>query len=94
VIIHELTAISSLQLRHFDRSFASTSRLRTERTDHLLSAGQAVGVQKFVAQSFGAWPYQRSGGPVKTAEGPLDPDPGVRGDRPQPPGSLTRRHSR
>src|SRR5262249_29922141 len=39
-IIHELTALSgSLDLRHFERDFALTNRLRTEATDHLLSAG-------------------------------------------------------
>ena len=52
VIVHQLTAIpATLDLRHFDRDFALTSRLRTEGTDHLLSAGQAVGVRRFVAQS-------------------------------------------
>jgi nucleoside-diphosphate-sugar epimerase len=75
VIIHQLTAIGSLDPRHFDRDFAVTNRLRTEGTDHLLSAGHAVGVKRFVAQSYGAWPYERSGGPVKTEEDPLDPDP-------------------
>ena len=40
-----------MDLRHFDRDFALTNRLRTEGTDHLLSAGQAVGVRRFVAQS-------------------------------------------
>ncbi len=76
VIVHQLTAIGPIDLRHFDRDFALTNRLRTEATDHLLSAGQAVGVQRFVAQSvagFGA--YQRTGGPVKTEEDPLDPTP-------------------
>jgi nucleoside-diphosphate-sugar epimerase len=43
VIVHQLTAIGSLDPRHFDRDFASTNRLRTEGTDHLLSAGQAMG---------------------------------------------------
>ena len=38
-------------MRHFDRDFALTNRLRTEGTDHLLSAGRAVGVRRFVAQS-------------------------------------------
>ncbi len=52
VIVHELTAISTLDVRHFDRSFAPTNRLRTEGTDYLLSAGRAAGVQRFVAQSF------------------------------------------
>ena len=75
VIIHELTAIGALDLRHFDRSFALTNRLRSEGTDHLLSAGRAVGVRRFVAQSYAAWPYERTGGPVKTEDDPLDPAP-------------------
>jgi nucleoside-diphosphate-sugar epimerase len=75
VIVHQLTAIGEVNMRHFDRDFALTNRLRTEATDHLLSAGQAVGVRRFVAQSNGAFPYARTGGPVKTEEDPLDPTP-------------------
>jgi nucleoside-diphosphate-sugar epimerase len=75
VIVHQLTAIATLDLRHFDRSFALTNRLRTEGTDHLLSAGRAVGVERFVAQSFTGWPYARTGGPVKSEDDPLDPSP-------------------
>jgi nucleoside-diphosphate-sugar epimerase len=75
VIVHQLTAIGAVDPRHFDRDFAPTNRLRTEGTDHLLSAGQAVGVRRFVAQSYGAWWYLRTGGPVKTEEDPLDPTP-------------------
>jgi nucleoside-diphosphate-sugar epimerase len=76
VIVHELTAIGALDMRHFDRDFALTNRLRTEGTDHLLSAGQVVGVQRFVAQGvagFGA--YARTGAPIKTEEDPLDSTP-------------------
>jgi nucleoside-diphosphate-sugar epimerase len=43
VIVHQLTAIGTVDMRHFDRDFALTNRLRTEGTDYLLSAGQAVG---------------------------------------------------
>jgi nucleoside-diphosphate-sugar epimerase len=75
VIVHQLTAIASLDPRHFDRDFALTNRLRIEGTDHLLSAGRAVEVRQFVAQSYGAWPYVRTGGPVKSEEDPLDPTP-------------------
>jgi nucleoside-diphosphate-sugar epimerase len=75
VIIHQLTAISSFDIRNFDRSFALTNRLRSEGTDHLLAAGRAVGVGRFVAQSYAAWPYARTGGPIKTEEDPLDPTP-------------------
>ena len=67
VIVHQLTSIGPLDLRHFDQAFAMTNRLRREGTDHLLSAGQAVGVQRFVAQSFFA-AYERVGGPVKSEE--------------------------
>ncbi len=75
VIIHELTAIGTFDIRHFDRTFAMTNRLRTEGTDHLLSAARAVGVKRFVIQSYTSWPYARTGGPVKTEEDPLDPAP-------------------
>jgi nucleoside-diphosphate-sugar epimerase len=76
VIVHQLTAIGAVDMRHMERDFAPTNRLRTEGTDHLLSAGQAVGVRRFVAQGiagFGA--YVRAGGPVKSEEDPLDPTP-------------------
>lgn len=76
VIVHELTALSGdFDLRDFEKTFAATNRLRTEATDHLLSAGRAVGVERFVAQSFAGWPYAKVGGPVKTEEDPLDDDP-------------------
>ncbi|MEA2158105.1 MAG: hypothetical protein QOD66_485 [Solirubrobacteraceae bacterium] len=76
VIVHQLTAIGGLDIRHFDRDFALTNRLRTEGTDHLLSAGRAVGVKRFIAQSYTSWPYARTGGPLKSEEDPLDPSPG------------------
>lgn len=75
VIVHQLTAIESVDLRHMNRDFALTNRLRTEGTDHLLSAGQAVGVRRFVAQSAVYGFYARAGGAVKTEEEPLDPSP-------------------
>jgi nucleoside-diphosphate-sugar epimerase len=74
VIVHELTAIGALDMRHFDRAFALTNRLRTEGTDHLLSAGQAVGVRRFVAQSH-ILTYGRTGAAVKSEEDPPDPSP-------------------
>ena len=76
VIVHELTALAgSLDMRHFDRDLTETNRLRTDGTDHLLAAGRAVGVRRFVAQSFAGWPYARTGGPVKSEDDPLDPEP-------------------
>jgi nucleoside-diphosphate-sugar epimerase len=63
-------------MRHFDRDFAPTNRLRTDGTDHLLSAGQAVGVRRFVAQGVSGYgAYARIGGPIKTEDDPLDPAP-------------------
>ncbi len=76
VIVHQLTAIGAVDMRHFDRDFAQTNRLRTEGTDHLLSAGQAVGVRRFVAQGVGGYgAYMRTGGRVKSEEDPLDTTP-------------------
>jgi 2-alkyl-3-oxoalkanoate reductase len=76
VIVHQLTALSGrLDLRRPDRFFAMTNRLRTEGTDYLLAAGRAVGVRRFVAQSYAGWPFARTGGPVKDETDPLDPDP-------------------
>ena len=75
-IIHEATALAgSLDMRKFEQTFEMTNRLRTEGTRNLLDAGEAVSVQKFVAQSFAGWPYARIGGPVKAEDDPLDPDP-------------------
>jgi nucleoside-diphosphate-sugar epimerase len=74
VIVHQLTAIGAVDMRHMDRAFALTNRLRTEGTDHLLSAGQAVGVRRFVAQSNYAM-YARTGAAVKSEEDPFDPSP-------------------
>ena len=75
VIVHEATALSSVDMRHFERSFAVTNRLRTEGTDHLLAAGRPIGIRRFVAQSFAGWPFARSGALVKTEDDPLDPEP-------------------
>src|SRR3954470_20022695 len=81
VIVHQLTALSgklsARDTRHPDRSSAATmtNRLRTEATDHLLAAGRAVGARRFVAQSFAAFRFSRTGGPVLTEADPLDPNP-------------------
>ena len=72
VVVHQLTAIGHIDLRHFERSFAATNRLRIEGTDNLLAAARAVGVRRFVAQSNGGFTYARTGGPVKTELDPLD----------------------
>ncbi|MEU7747970.1 NAD(P)-dependent oxidoreductase [Nonomuraea sp. NPDC049158] len=74
VIVHQMTAISGKpDIKHFDRWFATTNRLRSEGTDHLLAAAEATGVSHVVAQSYGSWNGIREGGWVKTEEDPLDP---------------------
>src|SRR5829696_9830089 len=81
VIVHQLTALSGpmsvRDARRPERSLAviMTNRLRIEATDHLLAAGRAVGARRFVAQSFAAFRWARSGGPVQTEADPLDPNP-------------------
>jgi nucleoside-diphosphate-sugar epimerase len=76
VIVHELTALSGkFDMRHIDRFFATTNRLRTEGTDHLLAAARAVGARRFVAQSYAGWPAARTGGLVKDEDAPFDPHP-------------------
>jgi nucleoside-diphosphate-sugar epimerase len=75
-IVHEATSLAGdVDLRHVDEMFAATNRLRTEGTDNLLAAARAAGVSRFIAQSFAGWPYARDGGPVKSEEDPLDPEP-------------------
>lgn len=76
VIVHQLTAIPhALDMRHFARDFAQTNRLRTEGTDHLLAAGRAVGVRRFVAQSYAPAVFARVGGRVKAEQDPVDASP-------------------
>ncbi|GLZ05596.1 hypothetical protein Acsp03_30620 [Actinomadura sp. NBRC 104412] len=93
VIVHQMTAIGTAHagkadMKHMDRWFAGTNRLRTEGTDHLLAAAEAAGVPHVVAQSYGAWNGIREGGWVKTEEDPLDPMTGT----PAEPGMAAIRH--
>ncbi|HYO40836.1 MAG TPA: NAD(P)-dependent oxidoreductase, partial [Nocardioidaceae bacterium] len=79
-IVHQMTAISPAHagkpdMKHMDRFFATTNRLRTEGTDHLLAAAEATGVSHVVAQGHASWNGIRRGGWVKTEEDPLDPGP-------------------
>ncbi|MGY4981678.1 NAD-dependent epimerase/dehydratase family protein [Streptomyces sp. 900105755] len=93
VVVHQLTAISTAHagkpdIKHPDRWFALTNRLRTEGTDHLLAAAEAAGVRHVVAQSHASWNGIREGGWVKTEEDPLDLLPGTAAHR----GMLALRH--
>jgi 2-alkyl-3-oxoalkanoate reductase len=76
VVIHEMTDLAGASdLRHFERTFASSNRLRTLGTDLLLTAAREAGVRRFIVQSFCGWPYAPVGGTVKTEADRLDPDP-------------------
>jgi nucleoside-diphosphate-sugar epimerase len=74
-IVHEMTALSLAHngkpnFRHPERLAATTNRLRTEGTDHLLAAAQATGVSHLVAQSVATWTEGPDGGRV-SEEDPL-----------------------
>jgi 2-alkyl-3-oxoalkanoate reductase len=76
VVIHEMTDLAGTNdLRHFERTFANSNRLRTKGTDILLGAAREAGVKRFIAQSYCGWPYARTGDPIKTEADELDPDP-------------------
>ena len=76
VIVHQMTALAGMtDLKHFDEGFGVTNELRTRGTDNLLAAADAVGVRRFIAQSYTGWPNARVGGAVKSEEDPLDPTP-------------------
>ena len=82
VIVHQMTAISvahagKADMKHMDRWFATTNRLRTEGTDHLLAAAEASGVSHVVAQGYASWNGIRRDGWVKTEQDPLDPMTGT-----------------
>jgi 2-alkyl-3-oxoalkanoate reductase len=75
-IVHQATALADARFgRNLDRTFAPTNRLRTEGTDALVAAARETGVRRLVAQSFANYRYARDGGPVKTENDPLDPNP-------------------
>ncbi len=77
VVINQMTALADVSgdPRHFDEEFAVTNELRTKGTDHLLEGARAAGARRLIVQSYAGWPSARVGGPVKTEDDPLDPDP-------------------
>jgi nucleoside-diphosphate-sugar epimerase len=75
-IVNEATALADVQFsKDLDSSFVETNRIRTEGTDAVLAAAREAGVSRVVSQSFASLRYVREGGPVKTEDDPLDPDP-------------------
>jgi nucleoside-diphosphate-sugar epimerase len=75
-IVHQATALAAASVGpRLDRAFEPTNRLRTAGTDALVAAARSVGVPRLVAQSFAPYRYERVGGPVKSEQDRLDPNP-------------------
>src|SRR4029453_9867869 len=76
-IVHQATALANVKFsRNLDKTLAKTNELRTRGTDALVAAARAAGVPRFVAQSGAAYGrYARHGGPIKTEDDPVDPNP-------------------
>ncbi|TXL60848.1 NAD-dependent epimerase/dehydratase family protein [Aeromicrobium terrae] len=77
VIVNQMTGLSETHagkpnLRHPEKFFAATNRLRTEGMDNLLAAAEATGVQHVLAQSHASMNGQRTGGWIKTEDDPLE----------------------
>jgi len=72
-IVHQMTGLGTGKpdMRHPDRFFATTNRLRIEGTDHLLAAAEATGVPHVLVQSF-AQSFKPGAG-LLTEEDPMDP---------------------
>jgi nucleoside-diphosphate-sugar epimerase len=76
-IVNQMTGLSEAHagkpsLRHADRFFAATNRLRSAGIDNLLAAADATGVTHVVAQGHASMNGIRQGGWVKTEEDPLE----------------------
>lgn len=83
VIVHQMTAISvphagKPDIKHPDRWFAMTNRLRSEGTDNLLRAARAASVGHVVAQGYASWNGDPGGGPAQSEDEPLNLMPGTR----------------
>jgi len=77
-VIHQATALTGLgnNLRRCDASFAATNRPSTVGTRSLIEAATALPTTpRLVVQSFCGWPWAPEGGPIKTEEDRLDPNP-------------------
>ena len=83
VVVHQMTAISTQHagkpdIKHPDKWFAITNRLRSEGTDNLLNAAKRAGVEHFVAQGYASWNGNPNGGPAQSEDEPQNLMPGTR----------------
>ena len=77
-IVHQATALTGLgnNLRAFDRSFATTNRLRVEGTRSLIEATEDLEVPpRLVVQGFCGWPWAPTGAAAKSEADAWDPRP-------------------
>ena len=76
-IVHQATALRRLgnNMRRFDQLFNLTNQLRTTGTANLIDASRETGWPRLVVQSFCGWPWAAVGGPVKSEDDPLEPNP-------------------
>jgi nucleoside-diphosphate-sugar epimerase len=75
-VVYQATSLANVSdFKHFDRSFAQTNRLRTDGVDILLAAAREANVARIVAQSYGAYRYERKGSSLKTEADPIDTPP-------------------
>ncbi|GGB43986.1 dTDP-glucose 4,6-dehydratase [Flexivirga endophytica] len=82
VVVHQRTAISvphagKPDIKHPDKWFAITNRLRSEGTDNLLAAARLAGVGHVVAQGYASWNGDPDSGPVQTEDVPQNLMPGT-----------------
>jgi NAD(P)-dependent dehydrogenase (short-subunit alcohol dehydrogenase family) len=76
-VVHQLTALpDATDLRDFDRVLRPDERPAHARHRQPRRRGsRRRGRAPFRGASFCGWPYARVGGPVKTEDDPLDPNP-------------------
>jgi nucleoside-diphosphate-sugar epimerase len=82
VIVNEMTAISMAHagkpdIKHPDKWFGITNRLRSEGLDNLLAAATANGVTRYFNQSYASRNGEPRGGRVKSEDDPLNLMPGT-----------------
>jgi len=77
-IIYQATALAGMRFgRSLDKTFAPTSRLRTDGTDNVIAAARPAGVRKLIAQSFAPYRYA-SPGLVASEDDPVLAEPPAR----------------
>ena len=75
-IVNQMTALSGLSTCASSSARSPSPTACAPRAPSTCSPRPAAtGVERVIVQSYAGWPYARTGGPVKTEDDPLDPDP-------------------